>query len=170
MASAPPPPPHIADSVRSVRRHVLRGRRSSSHTSSRCSSNGTRSPAAAWRLAEELGATVSNSIGPHVTHVVAGSDGTDKVRWGQCQPGVHVVSVEWLASCGYSWRAVRESSMPVASGGPSGQDLSKRGQLRGVIPKRGRAKRHLATSTTGVIWVMRALQSLESQIHPRGSG
>ncbi len=45
---------------------------------------------AAYRLATELGATVLPSVGPAVTHVVAGSHGTDKVRWARGRAGVRV--------------------------------------------------------------------------------
>ena len=69
---------------------------------------------AAWRLAAELGATVETQLSAKVSHVVAGSDGTDKVRWARAH-GVHTVSVDWLASCGYEWRVADEASMRVDS-------------------------------------------------------
>ena len=36
-----------------------------------------------------------------------------QVRWGRGQRGVHVVSVDWLAACGYAWRCVDERESPV---------------------------------------------------------
>ena len=48
-----------------------------------------------------------------MTHVVAGSAGTDKAKWARSQPGVHAVSLEWLAACGYQWRRCDESAFPV---------------------------------------------------------
>ena len=62
----------------------------------------------AWRLAVDLGAKVVTAVGPSVTHVVAGRDGTDKVRWGRGAAGVRVVTFEWLARCGHEWRRVDE--------------------------------------------------------------
>ena len=107
-------PPHVSESVKHVRRRVLsertllfshviplefKGKKAESH--------------AAHRLATELGASVVTSTADSVTHVVAGSDGTDKVRWAQ-KHGKHAVSVEWLASCGYLWRAADEAQTPIA--------------------------------------------------------
>jgi hypothetical protein len=88
---------------------------------------------AAWRLATELGASIQTQVGSRVTHIVAGSDGTDKVRWARSH-GVHAVSIDWLASCGYLWRVVDEAKLPidgkVAKAGP-GERLPT--QL-GVVP------------------------------------
>lgn len=115
-------PPHVGDSVRAVRQQILgdativfshvipleQQRRPEAH--------------AAWRLAMDLGATVLSAVGPSVTHVIAGSDGTDKVRWARSH-GVDAVTVEWLASCGYMWRRVDASGLRIdgvhAKDGPS---------------------------------------------------
>ena len=109
------PPLHVADSVRAVRRSILQDvRLVFSHV---IPLQQQRKPEthAAWRLAKELGAQIQTAVGPSVTHVVAGSDGTDKVRWARAQSGVHAVSIEWLASCGYSWRRVEERTLLVES-------------------------------------------------------
>ena len=60
-----------------------------------------------WRLAHELGARCVLDTGDRVTHVVAGSKGTDKARWGRDQ-GRHVVGVKWLYACGYLWQRAAE--------------------------------------------------------------
>ena len=52
-------------------------------------------------------------VGPGVTHVVAGRAGTDKAKWARSQPGVHAVSLEWLAACGYQWRRCDERAFQV---------------------------------------------------------
>ena len=52
------------------------------------------------RMASELGATMESAVGPTVTHVVAGSDQTEKVARA-C--AAHAVSIDWLAraaTCG----------------------------------------------------------------------
>jgi len=74
----------------------------------------------AYRLGTELGASIANSVGPTVTHIVAGSNGTDKVRWARGKPAVHAVSVDWLASCGYLWRQADERATPVEAAPPPG--------------------------------------------------
>ena len=107
-------PPHVSASVRAVRRRVL-----ADHTlvfSHIIPLEQQRTPEAhsAWCLASELGATIQSSVGPSVTHVVAGSDHTDKVRWARSK-GVHAVSIDWLASCGYLWRAADEEGMDVSA-------------------------------------------------------
>ena len=94
---------------------------------------------------------VHTQTGPSITHVVAGSDGTDKVKWARARSGVHrdhdllsisatftyngghfsqvhAVSVEWLARCGYLWRAVEEEDVLLAPGqtaGPAARELER---------------------------------------------
>ena len=70
------------------------------------------------KLDGTMGATIHNSVGKHVTHVVAGSDGTDKVRWARTH-GAHAVSIDWLAKCGYLWRCVDERSARIDGLKPS---------------------------------------------------
>jgi len=41
-----------------------------------------------------------------------------QVRWARSQPGVHAVSVDWLASCGFLWRAADEHEWPVEGVAP----------------------------------------------------
>ncbi len=47
----------------------------------------------------QLGATVASATSDAVTHVVSGSDQTDKVHWARKQ-GRHVVSTGWLNAAG----------------------------------------------------------------------
>lgn len=47
-----------------------------------------------------------------MTHVVAGSEGTDKVNWAR-KHGIHAVSLEWLVACGYMWREADAAGMAV---------------------------------------------------------
>ena len=116
-------PPHVSESVRAVRRRVLAGANLVfSHV---IPLEQQRSPEshAAYRLASELGATVQSNLDSSVTHLVAGSDQTDKVRWARHHK-VPAVSIDWLASCGYLWRKADEESMPIqgtviAKGKPS---------------------------------------------------
>ena len=132
-ALGPSKPPHIADSVRAVRRGVLHGvtlvfsrviplkQDPKSHR--------------AHRLACELGAAVVSNVGPHVTHVVAGADGTDKVRWARQQAKVHAVSVVWLDSCNFLWRRAEESAMPIEDGlaGSDADQASKLQEQKGTL-------------------------------------
>ena len=83
---------------------------------------------AAWRLASELGASVVSSTSSAVTHVIAGSDGTDKVRWARSHK-VPAVSLDWLASCGYLWRRVEERSFRI-----DGKRASDKGQPASKLP------------------------------------
>eukprot|EP01025_Chloroclados_australasicus_P001614 TRINITY_DN10404_c0_g1_i1.p1 TRINITY_DN10404_c0_g1~~TRINITY_DN10404_c0_g1_i1.p1 ORF type:complete len:497 (-),score=55.33 TRINITY_DN10404_c0_g1_i1:109-1599(-) len=61
-----------------------------------------------WKMAESLGADCVTEIGEHVTHVVAGANGTEKARWG-FETGKFVVSINWLVDCFYNWERVDES-------------------------------------------------------------
>ena len=115
-------PPHVSDSVRAIRRQVLKGKTLVFSHVIPLDQQKTPEKSAEYRLATELGATMTNTLGSKVTHVVAGSDGTDKVRWARSHK-VHAVSIDWLASCSYLWRVVDEAGKPiekVASGkGPA---------------------------------------------------
>ena len=53
----------------------------------------------------QLGATISSTIEQGVTHVVAGSSGTEKAIQGRRQ-GLPVVSVDWLVASGRRLAAV----------------------------------------------------------------
>ena len=53
----------------------------------------------------QLGATISSTIEQGVTHVVAGSSGTEKAIQGHRQ-GLPVVSVDWLVASGRRLAAV----------------------------------------------------------------
>ena len=123
---APSLPPHVSDSVRAVRRQVLRSARIVFSHVIPLEQQSKPETSAAYRLAVELGAAVQTQASSSTTHVVAGSDGTEKVRWARSK-GVHAVSVEWLASCGYLWRAVDEKSTPIdgklAKAGAAGEKL-----------------------------------------------
>ena len=76
------PPPHVSDSVKAVRRKVLRGvHLVFSHIIPLEQQHHPESHAA-WQLASELGAVVHTTTSSgKVTHIIAGSDGTDKVKW-----------------------------------------------------------------------------------------
>ena len=136
-ADGPNIPPHVSASVRAVRRRVL-----GNHTlvfSHIIPLEQQRTPEAhsAWRLASELGAKIQSSVGKGVTHVVAGSDHTDKVRWARSK-GVPAVSIDWLATCGYLWRAADEEGMDVstigvAKGGQPAKSL-KLAEDGGTLP------------------------------------
>ena len=80
---------------------------------------------AAWRLASELGASIKGSIGPDVTHVVAGRDAhgivasnTDKVRWALSH-ATHAVTIDWLTTCGHLWRKAAEHENEVEPTDPA---------------------------------------------------
>ena len=107
------PPLHVADAVRAVRSRILAGVRlvfTRVIPTQQHSRPGGVHAHAAHKLATELGAEV---------HADVGDDGTDKVRWAKERDGVHVVSVEWLATCGYLWRAVPEADYPVQHMAPA---------------------------------------------------
>ena len=53
-------------------------------------------------LSMQLGATVASATSDAVTHVVSGSDQTDKVHWARKQ-GRHVVSTGWLNAAGNAY-------------------------------------------------------------------
>jgi len=55
-----------------------------------------------FKLATKLGAEIEAFQGPAVTHVVAGSPGTDKTLWG-VQNRKHVVSVAWVEASARLW-------------------------------------------------------------------
>jgi RNA polymerase II C-terminal domain phosphatase-like 3/4 len=61
----------------------------------------------AWILATQMGATCVHDVSNRVTHVVAGGP-TSKSEWGY-KRDKFVVTVEWLYSCGFSWKRVNES-------------------------------------------------------------
>lgn len=68
-------PPHVADAVRAVRRRVLAGKTIVfSHVIPLQQQKQPESHPA-YRLGTELGASIANSVGPTVTHIVAGSNG-----------------------------------------------------------------------------------------------
>jgi len=114
-ADANAPPPHVSASVRTVRARVLQGvTLLFSHVVPLdLAKQGRANEHAAWRLAVGLGAQVVDQVGPGVTHVVAGRAGTDKAKWARSQPGVHAVSLEWLAASGYQWRRCDERAFQV---------------------------------------------------------
>ncbi|XP_071957409.1 RNA polymerase II subunit A C-terminal domain phosphatase-like [Antedon mediterranea] len=72
----------------------------------------------AWKVAKELGATVSPSMiarfkdnaGPvnATTHLVAAKPGTEKVRQARRMKGVKVVTVDWLWCCQERWEHIDE--------------------------------------------------------------
>ncbi|KAL4450062.1 hypothetical protein ABPG77_010731 [Micractinium sp. CCAP 211/92] len=68
-----------------------------------------------WQLATKLGAECVREATENVTHVVA-TDITDKTRWARSQ-GKHVVGVNWLWCCAYTWRRADEEQFPVQPGG-----------------------------------------------------
>ena len=105
-------PPHVSDSVRAVRRKVLRGVHAVFSHVIPLEQQRTPENHAAWRLASELGAAIHTGTSERITHIIAGSDGTDKVRWAKAR-GVHAVSIDWLASCGYLWRVAEEGDFPI---------------------------------------------------------
>lgn len=47
----------------------------------------------------QLGASCAEDTSGSTTHVVAGTEGTDKVHWAR-KHGKHVVSEAWLLQCG----------------------------------------------------------------------
>ena len=47
----------------------------------------------------QLGAQCSREVGPHITHVVSRTTGSDKVRWAARHKAA-VVSPEWLVAAG----------------------------------------------------------------------
>jgi len=106
--------PNVSSSVSSVRRRVLAGQRLLFTHVIPLQQQGTPEAHAAGRLAIELGATIALDTSPEVTHVVAGADNTDKVKWAR-EKGIPVVSVEWLYSCGYLWAKVEEARYPISS-------------------------------------------------------
>eukprot|EP00803_Ostreobium_quekettii_P008858 evm.model.scf_393EXC.6 EVM.evm.TU.scf_393EXC.6 scf_393EXC:46628-48955(-) len=66
-----------------------------------------------WRLAEELGAKVSQAVGAEVTHVIAAIDGTEKVTWAR-SAGRFVVRPGWLDCCECLWKHADESDFTFA--------------------------------------------------------
>ena len=49
--------------------------------------------------ASQLGAQCSREVGPHITHVVSRTTGSDKVRWAARHKAA-VVAPEWLVAAG----------------------------------------------------------------------
>ena len=76
-----------------------------------------------WRKTLRLGARVVTESGPDVTHVIAGNTGTEKVKWGEAQEGVHVVSPQWLEATEALFKRVPEGDFPV-------QKLAKGAKLK----------------------------------------
>ena len=54
------------------------------------------------RYAENLGATVADTVGSNTTYVVAAKDGTDKTLAARRVPGCAVVKTSWLMECVWS--------------------------------------------------------------------
>jgi len=65
---------------------------------------------AAWQMATILGAKCVEGCSSEVTHVVTGGT-TSKSEWGK-KHGKHVVSIDWLHACYYSWERVDEKAYP----------------------------------------------------------
>jgi len=61
----------------------------------------------AWVLATNLGATCVDDTSSRVTHVIAGGT-TSKAEWAK-KTGKYVVTIQWLYSCGFSWKRADES-------------------------------------------------------------
>lgn len=61
----------------------------------------------AWILATQMGATCVHDVSNRVTHVIAGGP-TSKSEWG-FKRDKFVVTIDWLYSCGFSWKRVNES-------------------------------------------------------------
>ena len=55
-----------------------------------------------WQVATELGCGIAAAPGPKVTHVIAASGGTDKVKWAEATD-LHVVTPYWLEACALAW-------------------------------------------------------------------
>jgi len=111
----------VRDSYNAVRRQVLHGKRLLFSHVIPLNEQSHPERHFAWRLAQELGATLTTSTTDSVTHVVAGRAGTDKVKWAASHPHVHAVSLDWLVTCGYLWTHVDESCYqvgPVAAAKP----------------------------------------------------
>jgi hypothetical protein len=118
-------PPHVCDSVRAVRRRVLAWQTLVFSHVIPLEQQKAPQTHAAWRLASELGASIKGSIGPDVTHVVAGRDAhgivasnTDKVRWALSH-ATHAVTIDWLTTCGHLWRKAAEHENEVEPTDPA---------------------------------------------------
>eukprot|EP00191_Tetraselmis_sp_GSL018_P007175 CAMPEP_0177602830 /NCGR_PEP_ID=MMETSP0419_2-20121207/15129_1 /TAXON_ID=582737 /ORGANISM="Tetraselmis sp., Strain GSL018" /LENGTH=508 /DNA_ID=CAMNT_0019096443 /DNA_START=145 /DNA_END=1669 /DNA_ORIENTATION=+ len=64
------------------------------------------------QLAKELGAICSQEVHAGATHVVAGSLGTEKVRWAEAN-GVHVVNPRWIEASAHQWYRAEETKYKV---------------------------------------------------------
>ncbi|KAJ0988749.1 hypothetical protein J5N97_007105 [Dioscorea zingiberensis] len=65
-----------------------------------------------WQTAEQFGATCTNLIDDHVTHVVANSLGTDKVNWA-LNTGRFVVHPGWVEASALLYRRANEHDFSV---------------------------------------------------------
>ncbi|KAH7436335.1 hypothetical protein KP509_05G014800 [Ceratopteris richardii] len=65
-----------------------------------------------WDLAEQFGATCTTTVDDDVTHVVALSRGTDKVKWA-LRTGKFCVSPSWLEASAVLYRRSNEKDFPV---------------------------------------------------------
>ena len=59
-------------------------------------------------LARSLGATVSNKVDIHTTHLVAARLGTAKVNDARKQGAISIVTPDWLWACSERWERVSE--------------------------------------------------------------
>jgi RNA polymerase II subunit A C-terminal domain phosphatase len=67
------------------------------------------------RYVEQLGATLSSTVTPDITHVVAAKDGTDKILQARRLPDCVVVRVSWLMECFWTLTRRNESDHLLAS-------------------------------------------------------
>lgn len=100
---------------------------------------------AAWLLATKLGATCVEDCDSSVTHVITGGT-TSKSAWG-AKHGKHVVSLDWLYACGFSWEKVDEKEFPYAGSG--GDAVIARGQVHNARTDEDDAKAALAAAGGG---------------------
>ncbi|CAM8879493.1 unnamed protein product [Rhodiola kirilowii] len=65
-----------------------------------------------WQMAEQFGASCTNQIDDKVTHVVANSFGTNKVKWA-LSTGRFVVHPNWVEASALLYRRANEKDFPV---------------------------------------------------------
>lgn len=67
----------------------------------------------AYLIAKSLGANVTQRLTDETTHLVAATSGTFKEHAARKQPGISVVTPEWLWSCAERWECVEEKLFPL---------------------------------------------------------